>query len=583
MTNRPSSTAPSDFEADDARAEAAALIGDLRSQLQRAEVASEEYQRQLQGLQSRLDDALADHGKVEERLHEHEERIEEMKSEKRDLSRQQREMENIYEAERVSMMQEKEEMATQEEELHSVIQRLKEGLAQRDLRANHDDGSRTSRTPNNSSPSLENGYFAPPSSLQRSDSRTNSKVLLQKDRVIESLRLELAEAQIKLVESENMGGGRVQDLEKVLLETRMTNAKLMEDNESFQLLLSEKTLNGDFSRADFMQASTSSALSEDTTTTNDTMSSSLADELESATEADGDKVRKLEMENKAAKDANKALTLYINNIIERLLQHSEFETILDKTPNLMAGPNAASIVQGHSNTDKELPPPPPKDDDAAPSLLQRAKSVALGGANPRTTRPRPMSQMPPPSKPTHPPSETILSGSSLSRSQSTRLHRRSTSEWSPPPTTSIVNHMYRGPPPGSGGPATSPSSLARQGSYFTPASRPGNPNAAARAPSNDAPRPFSSSNSSDYSGDDRDAVPPAPAPAPAPTAAPIAGNKLRPLRLVQENRELGSGDQGGRKVSDPDDADAKRAKRGSWMGWFNKGKAEEGPIGGFGA
>jgi hypothetical protein len=69
---------------------------------------------------------------------------------------------------------------------------------------------------------------------------------MQKDKIIESLRLELAEAQVKLVETENMGGGRMQDLEKILLETRMTNARLMEDNESFQLLLSEKTLNGDF-------------------------------------------------------------------------------------------------------------------------------------------------------------------------------------------------------------------------------------------------------------------------------------------------------------------------------------------------
>ena len=39
---------------------------------------------------------------------------------------------------------------------------------------------------------------APPNSIHRSDSRNNSKLLLQKDKLIESLRLELAEAQIKL-------------------------------------------------------------------------------------------------------------------------------------------------------------------------------------------------------------------------------------------------------------------------------------------------------------------------------------------------------------------------------------------------
>jgi hypothetical protein len=35
---------------------------------------------------------------------------------------------------------------------------------------------------------------------------------------------------------------RQQELEKDLLEARVANARLMEDNESYQLLLSEKTL-----------------------------------------------------------------------------------------------------------------------------------------------------------------------------------------------------------------------------------------------------------------------------------------------------------------------------------------------------
>ena len=68
--------------------------------------------------------------------------------------------------------------------------------------------------------------------------------------MIESLRLELAEAQLKLVENENMGGDRLQLLEKQLLEARISNARLMDDNESFQLLLSEKTLNGNFTIAE---------------------------------------------------------------------------------------------------------------------------------------------------------------------------------------------------------------------------------------------------------------------------------------------------------------------------------------------
>jgi len=53
------------------------------------------------------------------------------------------------------------------------------------------------------------------------------------------------------------------------------------------------------------------------------------------------------------------------------------------------------------------------------------------------------------------------------------------------------------------------------------------------------------------------------------TGAVMTQNKLRPLRLVQENKEMGSGDQGGIRGSDDEDAAAKKkANRGSWMGWM---------------
>ena len=184
---------------------------------------------------------------------------------------------------------------------------------------------------NNTSPGVENGQFAPPSGLNRSDSRNNSKLLLQKDRLIESLRLELAEAQIKLVESENMGGGRMQEVEKLLLEARMTNARLMEDNESFQLLLQEKTLNGDFSKDHFEYMGSSSNADALNALEGRSPGASLADELSELNDNEGesDQHRRLEAELKSAKDQNKALTLYINKIIERLLQHQDFETILD--------------------------------------------------------------------------------------------------------------------------------------------------------------------------------------------------------------------------------------------------------------
>ena len=446
----------------------------------------------------------------------------------------------------------------------------------------------------------ESGQFAPPSSLQRSDSKNNSRLVIQKDRVIESLRLELAEAQIKLVEMENMGGGRMQELERTLLETRMANARLMEDNESFQLLLGEKTLNGDFAKAELMQGPPAEATP--------TVLGSLAEELESA-EGESGNYRRLEAETKSLRDQNKALTLYIETIISRVLQHDNFETIFDKTPDLFSGaPTSANTT---SRRDVP-PPPPPKDSEAPTSMLQRARSVVIGpGRRPRPmsqvmisssapqptasddpsstgTRSRPMSQI---IAPAQAPQPTVNEDPStaprilLSRSPSSRggSHRRTYSDTANAAAT--INQMHPGLSAGTGAqtsPSISPGRATSRPSYFAPSAIAASviggsshslprASSSSRAPSDQA---ASSSNStfSEQSGE-MSSPPRINAVNTNYTGAVMTQSKLRPLRLVQENREMESGDQGGNaRIVDADEAARKKANRGSWIGWFNRGK-----------
>jgi hypothetical protein len=331
------------------------------------------------------------------------------------------------------------------------------------------------------------------------------------------------------------------------LEQRVANARLMEDNESFQLLLGEKTLNGDFTKIDIM---TANGL-DDKHDMQSELGSSLADELESASDGDSEKYRRLEADLRSQKDANKALTLYINNIIERLLNHKDFETILDKTPGLMAGPPT-------SHTDKELPAPP---EPSGQSILQRAKSVAIGGGK---ARPRPQSFMPA-ATPSATAGPATAPSIPLGRSQSVRGsgHRRANSEWTT--GANVVNQMYRPGPLANTSPPVGPP--PRTSSFFSPPLGQGNPNAAARIPSGAqmaARRPGSSSNSAgrDHSGDTNMSSPPQHPSSQTPILS-VGGNKLRPLRLVQENSDSGQTDD-----------DAKKAKRASWIGWFNRGKDE---------
>ncbi|EFE36101.1 uncharacterized protein ARB_05038 [Trichophyton benhamiae CBS 112371] len=583
---------PHNNEDEEARAANTALIEDLKEQVQKAETVADQYRKQLGVLQMRLDEAVSEQTRLEEQAHEKDGQINPLRDEIKELHRQIRDLEQKHETERESMMADKENQAKREEELEASIQRLKETIAQKDLRMGVDGERNLSRS------HIENGQFAPSSSqLQRSPSRNNSKLILQKDKLIESLRLELAEAQIKIVEMESLGGGRQQELERELLEARMANARLMEDNESYQLLLSERTLNGDFTKGDFMHDAHPPA------NANGTGGSSLADELDSVGEGGEDnEKRKLESELKSYKDQNKALSLYIERIIGRLLQHEGFEHILDKSDaDNNTGPKGG-------NKDKELPPPPPAEKNEEPeqqqSFLQRAKSVVSGQPARSNNRQRPPSQLtqststhsPPQSSPREPPTPSAHENPDtapripLGRSRTVQ-HRRTRSDQldnsgAAAGTASVISQMYRGPPSGRS-PSTGPISpgisptLSNNGPFFAPgaaskrssvATAPGGTGTSISTRSADRRFSGAASLTSDRSGDvgsmeggAASASPPRSGPGMNNyTGAVMQQNKLRPLRLVQENQEMDA---------DPltDEAARKKANRGSWAGWFNRG------------
>ena len=117
---------------EDARMESSALMEDLKERLALSEQGLEEFKKQVEVLQSRLDEAIAEQGKLEDKLHEEEERVEGLEVEKRETVRQKREIEGIYEAERHASMKEREAMQGREEELQGIIERLKERGLQRD-------------------------------------------------------------------------------------------------------------------------------------------------------------------------------------------------------------------------------------------------------------------------------------------------------------------------------------------------------------------------------------------------------------------------------------------------------------------
>lgn len=139
MANPPSAVPDtSDADEHERRAEWVGLLDDLKEKLRKAEASAEEYRGQLESYRARLEEALREQGSLEMQLHAQGEKVEGLETETRDLIRQQREAKDIFEAERLSMLHEKEQMMAEEQELRTVVQRLKENIAQKEARRSYD-------------------------------------------------------------------------------------------------------------------------------------------------------------------------------------------------------------------------------------------------------------------------------------------------------------------------------------------------------------------------------------------------------------------------------------------------------------
>lgn len=131
--------------AEEAKAETAAAIEDLKSRLQEAETKNTEQERQAFVLQSRLDEALHEQGKLEEKSNESLEAAESLRKENQDSTRRIRDLLNVQENDRITTMREREEATNREEELNGSILRLRESLIQRDHRRSIDGENMLSR------------------------------------------------------------------------------------------------------------------------------------------------------------------------------------------------------------------------------------------------------------------------------------------------------------------------------------------------------------------------------------------------------------------------------------------------------
>ncbi|KAI9151215.1 hypothetical protein H9P43_009830 [Blastocladiella emersonii ATCC 22665] len=155
------------------------------------------------------------------------------------------------------------------------------------------------------------------------DIKAASRALRAQESLIVDLRGEISELSSTL-DTANAHNDelkdRVVELSNELIQLEEINKALMEENEAFQMLLSERTVNGDFYLARPLSEYTDEATSPTGTLAGASASStSLAAEIEAP--ANAEEVRRLTQENKA-------LTVYIQKILSRIMEHPELQLLL---------------------------------------------------------------------------------------------------------------------------------------------------------------------------------------------------------------------------------------------------------------
>ena len=538
------------------------LIRRLEERAEKAERAEVQYKQELQAIQKDLDKGRQEQTVAEERDLQRQTELNRLQADINDLKTHNRELERQHVEDEKLLQQEQDKHITQQVQQQATIGRLNETL-----RLNGIERYNASRTANMSEHhNLDDGVGGDGSAGREGQSIPSlpsnlAYVLQQKEDTINSLQIELTEVQLKLAQQEHLQDRRRQDLEQQVSEYKMSNARLKEENESYELLLREKTLKGEF-------------MHHDPNTEGSRGMSSLAEELESTEHGDEELPegsteahRKLESDNKSLKAEIEALRLYIDKIVGRLLSHPGFEHIIQDRDEPPPPPPEKS------RPDKALPAIPDQQAPvaaatlagAATGFLQRARSVVQrpGG------RARPMSYAQP-AAPAPSANENPDTAPSIPLN---RGHRRARSDQAQNDMTAaaVVHQMNRGSPmrTTSGGPLSpsirplSPNLAPGPGSYFGASA-----SSTIRTPSASGNRGSSSTNSvaSDSHSDEHKSNTDGSSIAPhlgserpnqqgSIPGAVMKQNQLRPLRLVQE------------QTASEDEA-IKRANRGSIFGWF---------------
>ncbi|CAG8723784.1 18029_t:CDS:2 [Gigaspora margarita] len=299
-----------------------------------------------------------EYARIECELYQQGQEVERLKKEnvgflknKREVERKLREETQAFEKDRAGWQLRESELTGQVKALQETINVLaQQNEAQKK-------NSQSSSNDEDSPPLTPTAGSTPSHYTVMREAKTAQRTIKELERRVNELTTEIENAKRAHTDSMNVNKNhvaRIHHLENELGQVKHMNQTLMEENEGYQLLLHEKTMKGEFMLNPIMQKNTkyTQVSEKETNSTNNEDGKSIENalmglnsialdlqaEMNRASELDnflqGERVHKesdhtiIENEIKALKDSNKAMSLYIERILNRIMEAKGFEEIL---------------------------------------------------------------------------------------------------------------------------------------------------------------------------------------------------------------------------------------------------------------
>ncbi|KAF9340614.1 hypothetical protein BGZ91_001130 [Linnemannia elongata] len=218
----------------------------------------------------------------------------------------------------------------------------------------------------------------------------HTRALRAQENIVTELRKQILSMNQDLIERQRNFTLKECELQAQIAQAQELNRGLMEENESYQMLLHEKSMNGEFMQTSIMK---NTGYNDDPSATplatNSNGSINLADELGKALDRSPlpNSEKSIEEEVKQLKESNTALGLYISRILSRIMENPHLQAVLaadysprrasipESPPALISQANrSSSSLNNTGNTTSEIEPP------AKPEGRARSRSLFGGGS-----------------------------------------------------------------------------------------------------------------------------------------------------------------------------------------------------------